>query len=106
MVMREWLKKLRNEKGLTQGEAAKLLFISQQYYSAIEKGQRQIDLSLLMANRICNLFKVSFEHIICEELKDEKCYFDEGESRTNFVPEDSNGICNQNEESVSNMFLM
>ncbi len=104
--MREWLKKLRTEKCLTQGETAKLLLISQQYYSAIEKGQRQIDLSLLMANRIRNLFKVSFEHIISEELKNEQICFGEGESGSKFVPEDSDRIYNQNEESVSNMFLM
>lgn len=71
--MRDWLKKLRIEKSLTQGETAKLLFISQQYYSMIEKGQRQIDLSLLMANRISKLFGVSLEHLALLEMKDKKC---------------------------------
>ena len=71
--MRDWLKKLRVKKGLTQGETAKALFVSQQYYSMIEKGQRQVDLSLLMANKISNLFGVSLEHLVLLELKDKKC---------------------------------
>ncbi len=69
--MREWLKKLRIGKGLTQGETAKLLFISQQYYSKIERGQGQIDITLLMASKISNLFGVSLEHIVDLELKGE-----------------------------------
>ena len=69
--MREWLKKLRVGKGLTQEDAAKLLFISQQYYSKIERGQGQSDLTLLMASKISNLFGVSLEHIVDLELKGE-----------------------------------
>jgi transcriptional regulator with XRE-family HTH domain len=38
--MRDWLKKLREEKGLTQGQVAAAVGISQNMYHYIETGQR------------------------------------------------------------------
>ncbi|ANY67278.1 hypothetical protein BBD42_12950 [Paenibacillus sp. BIHB 4019] len=36
--MREWLKEIRKQKGLTQLQAAKLSGISRSYYADIERG--------------------------------------------------------------------
>ena len=38
--MREWLKKIRTEKGMTQDEVATECGISRQYYNFIESGER------------------------------------------------------------------
>ena len=49
--MRKWLKDLRNEKGLTMKELGEKLGISESYYCAIEKGDRQknMDITLVAA---------------------------------------------------------
>lgn len=67
--MREWLRILRINQRLTQEDAAKLLLISQQYYSKIERDQGH--LTLLMASKISNLFGVSLENIVDLELKEQ-----------------------------------
>ena len=61
--MREWLKKIRTEAGLSQQETAKRLNLTRQYYSLIEAGERQKPLNLLLAKKISNLFGISLEQI-------------------------------------------
>lgn len=105
--MRTWLKGLRESKGLSQVEAAKRLGICQQYYAFIERGERQKDLSLILAKKLSLLFDVSLEYIISEEEKTGEsrvCKFTDTAKR--FVPEDGNGVCNQYAESVSNISRM
>ena len=67
--MREWLRILRINQGLTQEDTAKLLLISQQYYSKIERCQGH--LTLLMASKISKLFGVPLENIVDMELKEQ-----------------------------------
>ena len=43
--MRDWLKKVRKEKGLTQEDCAKLCGITRQYYNQIETGARGLRVS-------------------------------------------------------------
>lgn len=65
--MRLWLKKLRNNKELSQQELATALDISQNYYSNIENGERQKQLSLPLVVRIAEIFGVSVEWIAEQE---------------------------------------
>ena len=65
--MREWLKKIRNEKGLSQSEIAIKLNIGQQYYSMIENGERQKDLNLSLVTKLSEILGVSVNKIIAEE---------------------------------------
>lgn len=65
--MRLWLKKLRNNKQLSQQELATALDISQNYYSNIENGERQKQLSLPLVVRIAEIFGVSVEWIADQE---------------------------------------
>ena len=57
--MREYLKKLREEKGGSQEAIAKEIGVCQQFYSMIEQGKRQKDLDLSLALKIANVFDVS-----------------------------------------------
>jgi len=50
--MREWLKEIRESLSMSQGEAARKIGISQQYYSFIEAGERGKNLPVPMAKKI------------------------------------------------------
>lgn len=67
--MREWLKKLRISKGLSQQFVSKKINVTQQYYSSIENGERQKDLDLSLVLKLSKLFDVSVDYIIAEEEK-------------------------------------
>ena len=67
--MREYLKKLRTDKGLTMQEAAKAFGISKQYYEMIESGERQKKMDVTLLMNIASLFGVSLESIVEEERK-------------------------------------
>lgn len=54
--MRVWLKELRNEKSLTMKEAAEALGISESYYCAIENGERQKRMDIVLVAEIAALF--------------------------------------------------
>ncbi len=47
--MREWLYNLRTSKGLTMKELGEKLDISESYYFAIEKGERQKKMDIVLA---------------------------------------------------------
>lgn len=51
-IKREWLKELRDEKGLKTREIAEMLGISFQHYNDVETGRRNpsIELSIKLAN--------------------------------------------------------
>lgn len=65
--MREWLKNIRTEKGLSQQSVAESLGIAQQYYSLIENGERQSDLNLSLVTKLSEILGVSVNKIIAEE---------------------------------------
>ncbi|PGW58080.1 helix-turn-helix transcriptional regulator [Bacillus thuringiensis] len=59
-MKREWLIKLRENKGLRQFEVAKKLDISSNYYCEIEKGKKNPRWNIAM--RIAEFFCVSVEN--------------------------------------------
>ncbi|PGB54327.1 helix-turn-helix transcriptional regulator [Bacillus anthracis] len=59
-MKREWLIKLREDKGLKQFEIAKTLDISSNYYCEIEKGKKNPRWSIAM--RIAEFFGVSVDN--------------------------------------------
>lgn len=67
--LKKWLKKLRENKKLSQLEVAKKLDISESYYCLIENGERQKDLDLSLVLKLSKLFDVSVDYIIAEEEK-------------------------------------
>lgn len=67
--MRGYLKKLREEKGLTQQMAAEKMGIGQSYYSDIELAVKQTDMSLSTMQKLSEVFGVPITQIIEEEKK-------------------------------------
>ena len=65
--MREWLKELREKNNLTQQNVAERSGVTQQYYSLIENGERQADMSLSMARKLADIFGVPIEKILEKE---------------------------------------
>ncbi len=59
--MREKLREVRRNKGLTQREMAEKLKISKSYYCLIEKGKR--GLSLELALKIAEILQKSIEEL-------------------------------------------
>lgn len=70
--MREYLKKLRLSKKLSQREIASALEISQPYYSDIENGNRQIDMTLSFMNALSLIFGLSLDEIV--SLENDYCF--------------------------------
>ena len=60
--MREWLIKLHGSS--TQGDIAKKLGISQQYYSYIENGERQRKMDIQICEKIAEVFNISVSDVI------------------------------------------
>jgi transcriptional regulator with XRE-family HTH domain len=71
-IKREWLKALRETKGLKTREIAEILGISFQHYNDIERGTRNpsIELSYKMAE----LFKVRVDLFLTERTKFRKSF--------------------------------
>ena len=61
--MREYLKQLRTEKGLTMQDVADAFGISRQYYEMIESGDRQKKMDFTIVTKISTLFGISMEKI-------------------------------------------
>lgn len=68
-MAREYLKKLRAEKGLSMQAAGEALGISKQYYEMIESGERQKKMDVTLVAKIAGLFGVSIEDVVTEEHK-------------------------------------
>ncbi len=65
--MREWLKKLRVKKNLSQQNVAKQLGIRQQYYCMIENGERQKDMSVSMAEKLADVLEIPIDTVLQNE---------------------------------------
>jgi len=67
--MRKYLKQLRDNKGMSQHSVADSLGCYQSYYSAIENGNRQRDMSYSMMEKLAAVFDVPIQTIIDAEAK-------------------------------------
>lgn len=61
--MRDWLKNLRSEKKMTMKEVGKHLGISESYYCAIENGERQKKMDMMVVSGLASAFGVSVADI-------------------------------------------
>ena len=66
--MREWLKKLRTDNGLTMREMGEKLGISESYYCTIESGDRQKRMDLKLASGIAKVFGISVDQVVAYDL--------------------------------------
>lgn len=64
---REYLKKLRADKGLTTQDVGDAFGISKQYYSQIETGVSQKRMDITLVRRIADLFGVTMEWVAEQE---------------------------------------
>lgn len=67
--MREWLRNLRIEKGLTMKDMGEFLHISESYYCAIENGDRQRKMDTLLVAGLSEVLDVPIAHIVDLDLK-------------------------------------
>lgn len=67
--MREYLKALREDRGLSAQDMADMIGISCRYYQLIESGERQKKMDITLVKRIANIFEVPLETIISNENK-------------------------------------
>lgn len=67
--LRKWLKKLREESGLSQQQVADRLNITRQYYQQIEAGDRQQKMDITLSSKLSELFGISTEEISIKERK-------------------------------------
>ena len=63
-LMRTYLVELREERGLSQQDVSKTLNISSQYYSMIERGERQSKMEITLAVQLSNIFNVTLQKFI------------------------------------------
>ena len=66
--LREYLKRIREEKGLTQQYIAEKLGISQNYYCDIENGVRQKELKVNILTKLSQVMDVPIETLVSEEV--------------------------------------
>lgn len=62
--MRDWLKKLRIQKGWTQRQTADALCVATTYYNMIECGKRQNKMTIDMAQKIATAFDVPLDTVL------------------------------------------
>lgn len=67
--MRNYLKKLRVKKNITQQYVAKKLDITRQYYNLIESGERQSKMTIEFAQKLAHVLDVPIEYILEHENK-------------------------------------
>lgn len=65
--MRVWLKNLRTEKQMTMKELGAKLGISESYYCAIENGERQKKMDLVLVSSLSSALGVSVSRIVRSE---------------------------------------
>lgn len=67
--LRTYLKKIREDKNLTQVQLAEKIGISQNYYSQIENGLRQESIKLELLQKLSEALDVTLDLLIREEMK-------------------------------------
>lgn len=67
--MRDWLKELRSERGMTQAQLAEKLGISEAYLSYIESGERQKKMDLALAMKLSGILNIDLREIVESEAK-------------------------------------
>lgn len=77
--MREFLKDLRKERGLSQDEISKRIGLTQSFYSMIETGERVERMNLDMAVKLAKVLGLKLEKFISYEIAWERKYLKEGE---------------------------
>lgn len=65
--MREYLKDLRIQAGMSMADVAEKFDISRQYYEMIESGDRQRKMDITLIAKISNVFSVPMEQIVENE---------------------------------------
>lgn len=70
--MRNYLKSLREVGNKSQQNVADKIGITRQYYSSIENGDRQTDMSLSIMQKLADAFNVPLEYIVEQESKMQK----------------------------------
>lgn len=65
--LREYLRLLRENKGMSMQDVADKIGISRQYYQQIEAGERQKKMDITLVIALSNLFDISAEQIISNE---------------------------------------
>lgn len=65
--MREWLKTLRVENSLTMKDMGGKLGISESYYCAIENGERQKKMDMLLASSLATIFRIPVSEVVALE---------------------------------------
>ena len=65
--MREWLKRFRESRQMTQQNVADLLGITKQYYQQIEAHERQKKMDIMMITKLSEIFEIPVEKIISLE---------------------------------------
>ena len=65
--MRQWLKTARIEKGLTMKDMGTKLGITESYYCAIEAGERQKKMDIVLASALSTILGMPIAEVIrCE----------------------------------------
>lgn len=77
--MREYLRDLRKERGLSQDEISKRMGMTQSFYSMIETGERVELMTIEMAIKLANVLGIESVDLILREMKWERENLKEGE---------------------------
>ena len=67
--MRTWLKTLRSEKGFSMKDMGNKLGISESYYCAIENGDRQKNMDMMLASGISTILEIPIASVVKHELE-------------------------------------
>jgi transcriptional regulator with XRE-family HTH domain len=70
VFLRSYLKEIREKKNYSQVYVARVIGISQNYYSNIENGKRQEILKMDMLVKLANVFDLSIQEIVELENKE------------------------------------
>ena len=63
-MARDYLKELRKDSGLSQAQIAEKLQVTQQYYSLIENGNRQQNISIEIVEKLAEIFKIPISRLV------------------------------------------
>lgn len=70
--LRQWLKNIRESKGISQQNVAEKVGITRQYYQLIEAGERQQKMDITLIAKLSQVFGVSMNQIIDNEMQQVK----------------------------------